>query len=674
MRKQAPTTNNTTNGGRSVILTALLLIPSPLLHAGDTRNPSPDQGLIPIRFALKDPGFVTLVIEDSQGKRVRNLISETPLPAGENVVPWDGLDDSGRDLDAAKHAVYYVPGRLVTPDRYRVRGLWRPALKLLYEMTPYNPGSPPWRTGAQSSQWLANHTAPSSVLFLPAGKAPARRLLVDAKNWNGERLAVSAEDRPPYTGSQLLVGSHVSEGGSGLAWLDTDGRKLHGQMWLGGVWTAASHLARDRGEHPVPGVYAYAAAYWHGDKYNNNQVELRLHELVADRSKAPQDKRFGIGEDRPVLTPTYKFPGTDGRSNKAQSADDHLQGLAGLAVHNGLIVAALPVLERLLFIDGHAHRAVGSAALEDPRGVQFDPQGRLLALSGTRLLVTRIPSSVGKADAAADANIRLTFDTLIANGLEDPQQLALDASANIYISDWGRSHQVKVFSSTGELLRTIGTPGPPHVGTYNPDHMHYPNGLAVDDHGRLWIAETDKNPKRVSVWDMSTGRLLKALYGPAKYGGGGSLDPADKTRFFYTDEGGGIEFKLDWHSGTDCPVAIPYRPDDADVPFHAKYVGQGPETVFHVNGRMYLTDCYVSAPTNGVRTANLWLYDNGVARPVAAFGNTTATQKEPFAVFTSDAFRATLPAGVKLGDERRQTLFAWSDRNEDGHMQPEETT
>jgi len=35
-----------------------------------------------IPFTLKEPGIVTLVIEDAQGKRIRNLVSETPSRPG----------------------------------------------------------------------------------------------------------------------------------------------------------------------------------------------------------------------------------------------------------------------------------------------------------------------------------------------------------------------------------------------------------------------------------------------------------------------------------------------------------------------------------------------------------------------------------------------------------------
>jgi len=129
---------------------------------------------IPITVRLQQAGFVTLVIDDAQGRRIRNLISETPLPAGVNTVYWDGLDDRRRDPDAAAHAVYHIPGALVEPGTYTVRGLMRQAVDLRYEFAVYNPGNPPWATPDRSSEWLTNHTPPGTVCFIPAGAAPVR--------------------------------------------------------------------------------------------------------------------------------------------------------------------------------------------------------------------------------------------------------------------------------------------------------------------------------------------------------------------------------------------------------------------------------------------------------------------------------------------------------------------
>ncbi|HEY3331810.1 MAG TPA: PA14 domain-containing protein [Capsulimonadaceae bacterium] len=565
---------------RSCVPFAALAVALPLLASSSSAADIADapHPPIPVRFTLKDPGFVTLVIDDAAGNRVRNLVSETPFPAGANTAWWDGLDDLGRDTNAASHGIYHVPGRMVAPGSYRVRGLVRPKLDIVYRMTPYSHGNPPWATPDKSSEWLANHTPPSTVLFIPAGQAPVR------------------DGKPSSSGPQMLVASKVSEGGSGLAWLDMNGNKLNGQMWIGGIWTGATHLARDTGDHPVAGQYAYAGSAWPGDKYNGNVGELRLNALVATRGKAPKDARLGSGEDKPVLAENWRYP------------DNGAAGLGGLAVRNGILIASLPRLNQLLFVDCATQKTIGTAPLDNPGGLAFDSQGGLIALSGKKLL--RFASATSPTTLPSP-------QTLVAGGLEEPQQIALDPAGNIYVSDWGHCNQVKVFTATGKALRTIGTAGVPAVGVYDPTQMHSPNGMSVDADGRLWVAETDKAPKRISVWTTS-GKFVTAYYGPHQYGGGGILDPLDKTRYFYADEGG-IELKVDWQTGTAAPVAVYYRPE-LDVLHLGGGWSHSPETPVHANGRTYLTDSFTVSPTGGASSAAVFLLDKGVARPVAAVG------------------------------------------------------
>ncbi len=571
-------------------------LPAPARAAG----PAP-HAPIAIPFTLSKAGFVTLVIDDAQGKRVRNLVSETPYPAGANTAYWDGLDDTGRNPDAAAHGVYDVPGRLVPAGAYRVRGLVRPPIDLRYQFTVYNPGRPSWATPDPSSEWLANHTPPSGVLFVPA--EDARR-----------------GPAPSPTGGEVLVCSAVTEGGSGLAWLDLDGRKLRGQMWVGGVWTGATHLARDGGPKRVGDVYAYAGSAWAGGGYDGDKPELRLAELLTrDRMAAPpRDGRMGRGDDRPLLVPNAPYAGLlpsgqktlelEGKDYRYVFPDNAHIGLSGLAVRNGLLVASLPKMNQLLWVDARAHKILRTAPMPDPRGVAFDAQGRLLVLSGTRLL--RCPVGPDKRKMPAPT-------VMVSSGLQDPRNLTLDAGGNVYVSDRGDDNRVKVFSPKGALLRVIGKAGRPKLGPYDPLQMHQPDGLALDSLGRLWVAETDFVPKRVSVWDARTGGLVKAFYGPMEYGGGGALDPADKTHFFYS----GLELSIDWKDGSNRPVANYYQADLDPLKLPSYYKSRAPETALTFGGREYLTDCYNVSPTNAADNAALWLLKGGVARPVAALGD-----------------------------------------------------
>ena len=504
---------------------------------------------IPIRFNMKEAGLATLVIENESGVRVRNLLSETPFPAGENVAWWDGMDDLGRDTEAARHGVYHVPGRFVPPGTYRVRGLAHKAIQLRYEFSIYNGGSPAWMTADNTGGWLTNHTPPSSALYVPGAQAPGGKPLV-------------------------FLGSYVSEGGHGLAWVDLEGRKVGGRGSVGGVWTGAPYLARDAGAKALPNIYAYVGSAWEG--------ELRLTALTEK------------GDQQVVQ---YSFP-----SKEASQ-------LAGLAVYNGLLVCSLPAQKQLLLVDVKANKVLSTAPLADARGLAFDAQGRLLALVGRQL--RRYELAPHSSDAVLSQPT-----ALVVEGLDDPQQITLDSEGNLYVSDRGPSHQVKVFSPTGEALRAIGRPGEPKAGPYDPLHMNNPNGLTIDGNDHLWVAETDFQPKRVSLWTLD-GKLLKAFYGPSEYGGGGALDSQDKTRFYYH----GMEFKLDWEKGTDRLASVFFRPGPADLGLPTGFGDGGqPETALYCEGRRYFTNCYNSNPTNGASLSMLWIDRGGIAVPAAALG------------------------------------------------------
>ena len=409
-------------------------------HAQNPVSDSPSHPPIPIPFTLQEAGFVTLVIENTNGQRVRNLISETPFPVGQNTAWWDGLDDIGRDPRAYDRGVSTIPGKIVAPGKYQVRGLWRADLKLRYQLTPYNEAKLPWRTADSSSGGLTNHTPPRAILFVPPHTAPPR------------------ENQPTSQGAQILVGSSVSEGGSGLAWLDSNGKKLYGQEWLGGIWTGVQYLARNAGGNAPAGVYAYSAHAW--------DDELRLQELQSKPGAAAKDTRLGAGDDVPVLSPTWKFP-------TGTKLNDHTdeRGVGGLAAFNGIIAVSLPVANQLLFVDGSSHSAIGTVPLENPGALAFDAQGRLLAFSGKKLLRYTLPEDL-KAyvePTSSAGSSALSKDGWKASASKTPEtaQAAIDRSdATRYES---RDSQHPGDSLTIDMARAqrftsveLNTPWPPN--------------------------------------------------------------------------------------------------------------------------------------------------------------------------------------------------------------------
>jgi hypothetical protein len=619
-----------TKGGRRVWLGELLALQSlgaAELNAAIVAAPKTEEvhPPIPIRFKLPEEGFVTLVIEDAQGRRIRNLISETKFPAGENTAWWDGMDDLLRDNEAARHGVYHIPGQFVQPGAYRVRGLWRKQVDLRYEFSIYNAGSPAWETADSTGAWLANHTPPCAALFVPADRAPGAKPLV-------------------------FLGSYVSEGGHGLAWVDLDGRKQGGVGWVGGNWTGAPYLARDDGPQRDTNAFAYAAAAWGKDDAAKAKIkpgEIRITALTTGGNK---------------LVVKYDFTPEQTTNSQHVEWSDYI---GGLAARDGLLVVSMTKMDQLLFVDAKTKQYRGGAPLSKPRGLAFDKDGNLLALEGRKLVRLRggtMLSTLPEPETLIGSNSRSNHNS--EGELQDPRQLTLDSSGNIYISDCGQSHQVKVFSPAGKFLRAIGKPGVPKAGPYEPLHLNNPDGLTIDSSNRLWVTENDFQPKRVSVWTLD-GKFVRAFYGPSEYGGGGKLDPDDKTKFYFH----GMEFRLDWDKGTDQLVSVFSRPSSSGVEGAGPTASALPETPHTVRGRKYFSNDHNSNPTGGSAVTMLWLLVDGVAKPVAALG-----RANEWKLFKTDTFKPLWPQGLDLrGDTWRNiTAFAWSDLNGDGLVQTNE--
>ncbi len=564
---------------------------------------------IPIRFKLAEAGFVTLTIDDKNQRRVRNLISESAFPAGENTAWWDGLDDLGRDPDAAKHGLYNVPGSPVLPGDYIGRGIWHKDVNLRYEFPIYTAGNPAWNTEDKTGAWLANHTPPQAALFVPAEHGP-----------NGK--------------AAIYLGSYVSEGTHGLAWVDLDGKKLGGVNWIGGAWTGAPYLARDASPHAIPEHIVYVASVWETGKASGN-AELRLTAMTAK------------GE-QPIYREEWQLPGP-----RVSHDDMFTSQISGVAANDGVLVAALKRLNKVVLVDATSKKRKGEQTINDLRGLAFDSQGRLLVLSGKRLLRFAVnkDGALGQEQAVVTTN------------LEDPQHIVADVTGRYFISDGGASHQVKVFDASGKFQFAIGKKGTPAAGPYDEKQMRNPAGITLDNAAQLWVAERDEQPKRVSVW-KTDGTFVRAFYGPSEYGGGGTLDPKDASLFHYH----GMSFALDWTKGTFALKQIYYPGADAQaLAFRCNF----PEAPIYVDGRRYWTNAFNSNPTGGHGSAFVFVDREGVAVSAAGCGRANGWD-----ALKADEFKSRWPKPVNPKEDlyKQEATFVWSDLNGDGHVQPDEVT
>jgi hypothetical protein len=227
--------------------------------------------------------------------------------------------------------------------------------------------------------------------------------------------------------------------------------------------------------------------------------------------------------------------------------------------------------------------------------------------------------------------------------VKQPWALTCDKVGNLYVFDGAADQRVvKVCTPAGKALRTIGTPGGRKAGPWNVNQFS-PRGLidmAVDAKEQLWIVEHDYNPKRVSIWGTD-GTFKKDLLGNTGYGGGGCLDPNDKTRLFY----GPLQFSLDWATGASKLVGMTWLGDSP--------AGEMP---LRVNGRHYL----VTRP-HFTRQAVAVVYQevHGTVKRMAAVGCAGS-----FAPLRTPDVLGKL-GKTPVGD----CTFLWTDRNDDGKPQ-----
>jgi len=144
-------------------------------------------------------------------------------------------------------------------------------------------------------------------------------------------------------------------------------------------------------------------------------------------------------------------------------------------------------------------------AMLNPRDVAAGPNGDIYVMDSqnARVVVFNqfgvVQRTFGSVSITTDASPLPAIGTF-----REPWGIAIDKEGLVYVADtW--NHRVQVFSSTGEPIRTWGTfgrvdPGVPTSATV-PDSFYGPRDIAVDDKGRVYVADTGNKRVRVYTTD-----------------------------------------------------------------------------------------------------------------------------------------------------------------------------
>ena len=175
-----------------------LNLPRPDRQAMADRDRQKTAGPIALEYTMPFDGFATLVVEDEQGLRVKNLVGMAPRTKGRRTDYWDGTGEDGKPA---------------SPGKYRWRGLFHKGIDPVYEMSFGSPAAVPWETADGTGGWLSDTSPPSivaagrDVMILAAERAQAGSSIIcvdldGRKKWGNRSFSairdVAADNRYVY--------------------------------------------------------------------------------------------------------------------------------------------------------------------------------------------------------------------------------------------------------------------------------------------------------------------------------------------------------------------------------------------------------------------------------------------------------------------------------------------
>ncbi|WP_234125051.1 X2-like carbohydrate binding domain-containing protein [Clostridium hydrogenum] len=173
-----------------------------------------------------------------------------------------------------------------------------------------------------------------------------------------------------------------------------------------------------------------------------------------------------------------------------------------------------------------------SATLKNPSGVAVGSSGNVYIADTNNSVIRKIDHSTGNISTIAGTGASgYSGDNSLATSakLKNPVGIAVDSSENIYVSDVYNQAIRKIDHATGNISTIAGT----GAGGYSGNNglatsatLNYPMGVAVDNSGNVYIADSSNNAVREI--DHTTGNI-STIVGTTKdvpaiaYSGDGGL-------------------------------------------------------------------------------------------------------------------------------------------------------
>ncbi len=618
-------------------------------------------GFKPLRFDMPFDGYVSLNLFAPDGTVARQLLTCAFYAKGEQEVKWDGLTTP----------YWRTPGEPVAPGAYTWKAIAHQGLGLRLRGWACNGGSAPWDS-SRTTNWGGDHGVPLSCatdgekvyLGWTGAEAGSALLACDLEGnvqWKhthggmGGAEVVAVDNEIVYVDkwSQMIYRLDAKTGNY-ISWEGRDSATLQ----VGDIWEKPAGMpSRIEGMDARGGkVYISCTSpnFRHVDFRDTKALFLRLaagegfHGTLFGKLKPNSQTKIKRFKDDPKLdlnelcaSPHYLIP---------DIRDDVVNVLNGLLrdtslVANGAELSAADLalanrrfIEKTLPEDVVPVRVNFLAVLDGATGgvvklIDIEKPGFIRAVSDDLVYVVQDRRNVLAVNPQTGA-IRT-----VLTGLDAVGGVTADEQGRLYVSVQGKVQQVLIFTADGKPAGTIGRPGGrPALGPWVQDGVLNPAGLVVDKEGKLWVAEANQTPPRISLWqakagaDKKEGAFLKEFFGPTHYGAsGGAINPRDPNVM----AGEGCEWRIDPATGRDvCLGAF-------DTTYHsAALYAEGS------NGKLYLVTIKA-----------------GLGSPVARLAIRERLGDAQFAL------RSTI-----VSDPSKKTTEFWADANGDEQVQPEEVT
>ena len=398
-----------------------LKLPAPDYAAAEDAARQKTSGSVALSYSMPFDGYATLVIEDEQGLRVKNLIGMAPRGKGKQTDYWDGTGEDGKPAP---------------PGKYRWRGLVHKGIEPEYAASYGCPAATPWETADGTGGWLSDTNPPCAVA---AGK------------------------------DVMVIAAESAKAGWSIICVDLDGRKKWGDRSLAGI----KYIAVGGGQ-----VYALLAPKEAPPALA--RLDLKTGRPVPFATKeGPKPTVPVFAEKQEVLTITgiavigervgvslrdvsrvRLFDRETGAFINDAGGATYSTAMCGTESGATYIWSKRPPLQGIVKIEGDSFKPIAITRMNQPpaiaadetRGLFFevDPVAKQVRVYDKTGAFARAIGRLGGREAGG----REAGTSWQGEGMRDPSSVAVDSQGRVWVAEKSvNPGRVSVWDADGSLVR-----------------------------------------------------------------------------------------------------------------------------------------------------------------------------------------------------------------------------